>query len=80
MHDSALPLPLLGLSSKVVDGQAICENTKERKHSLSRSLSLSSLRHQMNSTLVPLLASLSLQARVCADGLESTLDARDTRL
>ena len=29
---------------------------------------------------VPLLASLSLQARACADGLESTLDARKTRL
>ena len=32
-HDSALPLPLLGLSFKVVDGQALCENTKERKQS-----------------------------------------------
>ena len=49
---------------------------KNENRALSKSLSLSSLRHQMNPTLVPLLASLSLQARVCADGLESTLDAR----
>ena len=32
-HDSALPLPFLGLSFKVVDGQALCEKTKERKQS-----------------------------------------------
>ena len=32
-HDSALPLPLLGLSFKVVDDEALCENTKERKQS-----------------------------------------------
>ena len=37
-HDSTLPLLLLGLSFTVVDGQALCKNTKERKKSLVQEL------------------------------------------
>ena len=56
-------------------------NIRENEsNTLSRSFSLQSLRLQMNSTLVLLLASSSLRAKVCADELESTLDARFTKL
>ena len=71
-HDSALQLPLLGLSIKVVDGQALCENTKERKQSLVRSLSLSSSAAPDEFNLSSTIAKL--------DCLKSTLDARYTRL
>ena len=37
-HDSHLPLPLLGLSFNVVDGRAVCENTRERKQNLVQEL------------------------------------------
>ena len=37
-HDSHLPLPLLGLSFNVVDGRAVCENTRERKQHLVQEL------------------------------------------
>ena len=37
-HDSTLPLPLLGLSFNIVDGRALCENTRERKHNIVQEL------------------------------------------
>ena len=65
---------------KLSTAKRFARTRKNENRALSESLSLSSLRHQITSTLVPLLASLSLQARVCADELESTLDGRYTRL
>ena len=77
-HDSTLPLPLLGLSFIMSTAGHFARIRENENKTLSKSLSLLSLPHQMNSTLVPLLASSSLRAKVCADKLESTLDARFT--
>ena len=53
---------------------------ENESNTLSRSFSLESLRLQMNSISILLLASSSLRTKVCADALDSTLDARFTKL